>query len=416
MYNTLNDAFSRAVFFYDNSGSHQTNWSRSVCAGLAEQNFDEVPYRVPQLLEPSALREVAQRYSIKASDLEFFCYPTAGPMAKVKWLADMLEWAPPVQRLSLAQCLAASCRYRFANQVLAKIPYDSLFPDQRITYHLTRFAIQNRLEITESHQEDFSALKILLQSYQLPSAKVLDVCSQAIVWKLKGNAIGDDLNKWFIETGEAAARQIAKSREPADLVSLSSFYRGFSMLPAARGDVLATRKYMLLAENYAEMVIGGDKRESIPAREARKTVYESKLKEMLYIARDVEKARCVAKELINFDPHWSISYHEAAEVEMEDGEWQRALRLFQQAYDIGFPRHTYSQYMIGACDQQLGNFDKALASFEKTLLLDSTNISAGIAGYNVARQHLPECTSFFKSYIDTWEASGLITQEYRELI
>jgi len=416
MHSKLDDAFSRAIFFYEDSGAYPTNWSRSVCAGLAEQNFDEVPYRVPQLLEPSTLVEVAQRHSIGVDELEFFSYPMDGPVAKVKWLADMLEWAPPVQKLSLAQCLAASCRYRFANQVLVSVSYDKLFPDQKVTYHLTRFAIQNRLEITASHQEDFTALKALLQSHRMSPARILDVCSQAIVWKLKGNAIGDELNKWFIEAGEMAAKQIAASHEPVDLVSLSSFYRGLAMVPAARGDVLTTRKYMLMAENYAEAVIGSEKGQGIPAREARKTVYESKLKEMLYVARDLESARRVADELISFDPNWSISYHEAAEVEMKDGQWQRASQRFQEAYDIGFPRRTYSQYMVGACNQKLGNFDEALAAFKSTLLLDTTNISAGVAGYSVARQHLPESLSFFKTYIEAWDAEGLITEEYRGLI
>ncbi|MDI2590148.1 hypothetical protein NYP20_15045 [Pseudomonas sp. N3-W] len=416
MHRKLDDAFSRAMFFYDDSGVHQTNWSRSVCAGLAEQNFDEVPYRVPQLLEPSTLVEVAQRHAIGVDELEFFSYAMDGPVAKVKWLAEMLEWAPPVQKLSLAQCLAASCRYRFANQVLAKIPYDALFPDQRVTYHLTRFAIHNRLEITASHQDDFTALKALMQAHRLSPARVLDVCSQAIVWKLKGNAIDDELNQWFIGTGEMAARQIASSDAPVDLVSLSSFYRGLAMVPAARGDAATTRQYMLLAEDYANAVIRGEKGSSIPAREARKTVYESKLKEMLYVARDVDSARRVAEELIAYDPHWSISYHEAAEVEVTDRQWQRALQHFQQAYTIGFPRLTYSQYMIGACHQQLGNFDQALEAFKGTLLLDATNISAGVAGYGVARQHLPEALPFFKSYIDTWEAEGLLADEYRGLV
>ena len=416
MHSKLDDAFSRAVFFYENTGTHQTNWSRSICAGLAEQNFDEVPYRVPQLLEPSTLFEVAQKHSIGVDELEYFSYSMEGPVAKVKWLADMLEWAPPVQKLSLAQCLAASCRYRFANEVLAKIPCERLFPDQRLTYHLTRFAIQNRLEITSSHQEDFTALRTLIQSNRTAPARVLDVCSQAIVWKLKGNAIDDELNRWFIETGETTAREIASSCESADLVSLSSFYRGLAMVPAAKGDVSATRHYMLLAENYAEAVISSEKGGSIPAREARKTVYESKLKEMLYVARDIESARRVGDELIKFDPHWSISYHEAAEVEMKDGQWQHAAQRFQEAYDIGFPRRTYSQYMIGACRQQLGQFDDALEAFKNTLLLDATNISAGISGYGVAREHLPELTPFFKSYIDEWKSDGLIPEEYREMI
>ncbi|MNB58304.1 Tetratricopeptide repeat protein [compost metagenome] len=416
MHSKLDDAFSRAVFFYDDAGAHPTNWSRSVCAGLAEQNFDEVPYRVPQLLEPSTLIEVAQRHAIGVDELEFFSYPMDGPVTKVKWLADMLEWAPPVQKLSLAQCLAASCRYRYANQVLTKIPYEALFPDQRVTFHLTRFAIQNRLEMTTSHQQDFTALKALLQAQRMPPSRVLDVCSQAIVWKLKGDSIDDELNKWFIDAGEKAARQIASSDAPVDLVSLSSFYRGLAMVPAARGDVATTRQYMLLAEEYADAVIRGEKGASIPAREARKTVYESKLKEMLYVARDIESARQVADELIAYDPHWSISYHEAAEIEVKDQQWQRALQRYQQAYDIGFPRVTYSQYMIGACHQQMGNFDQALAAFKDTLSLDTTNISAGVAGYEVALQHLPEQLPFFRSCIDRWQADGILPDEYRGLV
>lgn len=416
MNSEMDDAFSRALFFYEDAGAHKTNWSRSVCAGLTEQNFDEVPYRVPQLLEPSALLEVAQKYGIGADELEYLSYAPRGPVSKLKWLVDMLDWAPPVQRLSIAQCLAATCRYRYAHEVLEKVPYARLFPDQRVTYHLTRFAIQNRLEITTSHQEDFKALQALIQSSEVPPARVLDICSQAIVWKLKGNAIGDELNLWFIGAGEAAAKPIATSSEPMDLVSLSSFYRGLAMVPAAQGDVSKTRQYMQLAEHYADAVIASPKGSSIPAREARKTVYESTLKEMLYVAGDVEQARQVAEALIEYDPYWTISYHEAAEVEMQDGEWQRAAERFEQACEIGFPRQTYSQYMIGACNQKLGKFDEALHAFKNTLVLDATNLSAGIAGYTVAREHLPELKGFFKSYLDSWETEGLLTEDYREII
>lgn len=416
MSNSVSDAFSRAVFYYDDSGEHPSNWSRSVCAGLAEQNFDEVPYRVPQLLEPSVLVEVAQHHGVGVDELEFFAYPLQGPVAKLKWLADMLEWAPPVQKLSLAQCLAGSCRYRFAAQVLARIPYEALHPDQRVTYHLTRFAIDNRLERPTSHQEDFKALKAILQNHRHPLARVLDVCSQAIVWKIKGNAIDDGLNQWFIEAGEAAAKQLAGSQVPADMVSLSSFYRGLAMVPAAQGDTQATRQHMLMAEAFADAVLDSEKGDGIAAREARKTVYESKLKEMLYVARDVECARQVAEELVAYDPGWSISYHEAGEVEVADRQWQRALQRFSQALEVGFPRVTYSQYMVGACHQQLGNFDQALQAFEKTLQLDPTNISAGVAGFKVARQYQPETTAVFQHYLEHWQREGILDEHHRGLV
>lgn len=409
----LEDAFSSAVFFYNDAGTHQTNWSKSVCAGFAQQNFDEVPFRVPQLLEPSALSEVAQQHAIGVDELEFFSYEIEGPAVKLKWLIDMQKWAPPVQKLSLAQCLASSCRYRFAKKILAQIPYAALYPDQRVTYQLTHFAIHNRLEIKTSHQEEFIALKALLQEHQITPARVLDVCSQAIVWKIKGNIIDNELSQWFIATGERTAKKIATSNELDELISLSSYYRGLAMIPAAKGDITATRHYMILAENFAEAALSNKKSTNIAGREVRKTVYESKLKEMLYVAHDIESARCVAAQLLAYDPDWSISYHEAGEIEVIDRQWQRALELYQMAYNIGFPRLTFSQYMVGACHQQLGQFELALEAFKSTLLIDSTNISAGVAGYHIARQHLPEALPLFKSYLDAWRADNILPEVYR---
>jgi len=410
------DAFSRAILFYEDTGESRTNWSQSICAGLADHNFDEVPFRMPQLLEPSTLAEVACRYALPVSEIEFFSYELAGPVTKLRWLADMLKWATPVQQLSLTQCLAASCRYHFAFRILTQISYDRLQPDQRVTYYLTRFAICNRLEMSSSHQNDFLALKSLVLAHHLPPARVLDICSQAIVWKMKNDAITDDLYEWFVGNGKVAVSEIASSNALTDLVSLSSFYRGLAMVPAAIGDAPRTRQYMLLAEHYAEVIMQSEDRGTIAAREARKTVYESKLKEMLYVACDIEAAREVANELVLYDPNWSISYHEAAEVELKDKEWKAALECFENAYHIGFPRITYSQYMIGACHQKLTNFDQALNAFKNTLSLDATNISAGIAGYNIAKTHMPEALPLFRSYIDTWKSTGLLEHSYLELI
>lgn len=416
MLRNLEDAFSNAIVSYENIGGHETNWSRSVCDGLAQHNFDEVPFRVPQLLEPSALAEVASRHGMGVNELEFLSYEVRGPAVKLKWLIDMLEWAPPVQKLSLAQCLASTCRYRFAKKVMEEIPYGALYPNQKITYHLTQFAINNRLEVLGACQNEFVLMKSLLEAHRVSAARVLDVCAQAIVWKIKGDIIDHDLGQWFISAGEQAAKKISSSVEYNDLISLSSYYRALAMVPAAMHDARTTRKYMLLAEEFAEAALCSENNLTIAGREARKTVYESKLKEMLYVACDINSARQVAEELIEYDANWSISYHEAGEVEIIAREWARALDFYQAAYDIGFPRVTYSQFMIGTCQQQLKRYDLALAAFKNTLILDPSNISAGIAGHAIARQHLPEILPFFDSYIEGWKGESALTEKQLELI
>jgi tetratricopeptide (TPR) repeat protein len=294
--------------------------------------------------------------------------------------------------------------------VLANIPYHGLYPDQKICYHLTRFAVHNRLELSNTYQDEFVALKEVLKGWRIKTARVLDVCAQAIVWKIKGNIIDDSLNQWFLAAGEQAARKIAFSTEHDDLISLSSYYRALAMVPAMANDAVTTRSYMLLAENFAEAALCSERKASIIGREARKTVYESKLKELLYVARDIDGARRVAEELLVYDANWSISYHEAAEIETITHEWERALALYEAAYNIGLPRITYSQYMIGACHQQLMNFELAVEAFKATLLLDSSNISAGLAGREIAIHHLPEVLPFFNSYIDKWKSEGALTK------
>lgn len=412
------DAFSNAVLFYDDHGAHANSWTRSIHAGLRDQNFDEVPFRVPQLLEPAVLDEVGHLHGLTAPEIEAYSYDLRGPIVTLKWLYDMLEWATPVQRLNLAVCLCATCRYRVAQQVLAAIPYRSLHTDQKIAFHIAKFVIDNRLDRTDQHQSDFTRLKEIIEAERVSPERVLDVSAQAVVWSVKTNSLERSLLAWFVEAGHRAADRLATPSQGSECIALSSFYRGYAMIPAAAGDAAETRRCMTLAERYAADAGSGKGAgvSEISLRDARKTVLESKLKEMLYVARDLERARQAGRELIDLDRDWSISYHEAAEVEIAEADFAAALRLFEQALAIGLPRRTFSQYMIGACLQQLGRIDAAIAAFKATLEMDPTNLSAGMSGFKLAASHAVEHIPFFRSHIDGWERDGLLLPEHRSML
>lgn len=408
------DAFSNAILFYEDFGEHKNNWTRSIHASLQDQNFDEVPFRVPQLLEPSVLDEVGRLNGLTAEDIETYSYQLKGPVATLKWLQDMRKWATPVQRLNLAACLSATCRYHAAHNILEEVDYKALYTDQKVAYHITKFIIDNRLDRTSLHQSDFCKLKTIIETERVGPDRILDVSAQAIVWAIKADVIEPSLLDWFVKAGNSAAEKLSHTKSGREMIALSSFYRAYAMLPAAERNISDTRRYMELAEQYADEA--GPDASEMSLRDARKTVLESKLKEMLYVVEDPEQARQAGKELISLDPNWSISYHELADVEISDGNVEEALRLFQKALSVGLPRLAYSQYMIGACLQVLGRADEAIDAFMKTLDMDGSNISAGISGLRLAESHSTENISFFKSYVEKWNYDGLLSPENRSML
>ncbi|MEI8633008.1 hypothetical protein P4S72_15405 [Vibrio sp. PP-XX7] len=98
------------------------------------------------------------------------------------------------------------------------------------------------------------------------------------------------------------------------LISLSSYHRAIAMIPASKGNIVDTRKHMIMAEEYAKQAIPQTRSEKHKAFDSYKTIVESSLKEMLYMGDRYEEAEELGKELIGMDPLLSISWHELAEV------------------------------------------------------------------------------------------------------
>jgi tetratricopeptide (TPR) repeat protein len=411
-----NNCFIRSILFYDDEGYNRSMWSQALSLGLKAQNFDEVPFLVPQLLEPSILFEVSRESGIPVRAVGQMTYDLEGPVTTLMWLYEMRAWATPVQRLNLANCLSASCRYELAQEVLLSVEEDQLYADQHLSYLIAKFAISNRLGGKENYCTDFTRIRDLIEAQTFPESRILDAAAQAIVWQIKTKALTPALLDWFAHRGSAAAEILGTGKTFRDQISLSSFNRAYAMIPAERGDVEATQFYMDRAGEFAEAADPKLPLDEFSRFDARKTVLESSLKEKLYISTDFDAARDVATRLLALDPNWSISYHEAAEIELRAEEFDAALTLFRRALEVGLPRKTYSQYMIGACLGALGRSDEAIDAFHATLALDPTNLSAGIAGRRIAATGSAADLAIFDHHIAGWEQAGIFTDEYRELL
>jgi hypothetical protein len=121
----------------------------------------------------------------------------------------------------------------------------------------------------------------------VPRARILDACTQAVVWYLKRREVGKDDFLWWAAVGQTLARR--HHAMPAS--AISSWYRGLAMVPAAKGMPDMTRGDMRSAREAAEAAERAVEQHAGPAElNLVKTYLESSLKEHMYITRDFDAA------------------------------------------------------------------------------------------------------------------------------
>ena len=411
-----NSVLNAVLHYSEKEDDANSIWVQSIYRGLKFCNFDEANYRISQLLEPSFLTEVSRSVSVSLKKLNEFEYDVGGPASKIRWMLDMLQWATPIQRLNLARCLSATSRYSMARKIIKNISPSDLLKHEQFLFHISKFIIDNRIGDVQTHDAEFEAIKALMEGGVLCDTSLLEAASQVIVWNIKTSSISKSTAVLFAEKGLKVAQALKDSDDTIERLALSSFYRAYAMIPASEQDVEMTRHYMIKSEHFADTANPETPLHYTMAQNAKKTVLESTLKEMLYIAHDIEAADEVSLKLVDLDSNWSINYHERAEVFLKTKNYAKSLQLFIEALRIGLPRISVSQYMIGACQQQLGKIEEAVASFQKTLSLDENNISAGISGHNIAKEKSHPSYEFFKDTLLRWNENGILAQEHKEMI
>lgn len=199
----------------------------------------------------------------------------------------------------------------------------------------------------------------------VPPARALDACAQAVVWYVKRREVPAEVFRWFAQHGTALA---ASGSDNLTGGGLSAWYRGVAMVPAATGRAASTRRYMRKALEAAE--VAERVRPGADARNARKTYYESTMKEHLYVTGDLDAARDAGLALVDLDPVWSLSIGELAEVHERRGETERAAELYERAVGLGPPSVGHHLHRAARCRVALGQHDLALERCMALLSLD----------------------------------------------
>ncbi|WP_106767113.1 tetratricopeptide repeat protein [Paenibacillus faecalis] len=409
-------AFLRAILHLENSHNISSNWSKGVCISFEHHNFDNVPYNLMQLLDPSTLFEVSVITKIEHADIENLNYEVQGPLNKLKWLVNNVNFATPIQKLNICYSLCSIARYKLASNIFEQIDLNRLYPNEKFYYYMLSFILKNRNNPFESVDKEFENIKALIEEGYLSDIEIISVSSQANTWKIKSSALNNDLYKWFVGKGFKLAEELSDNIFASQL-SKSHFYRSVAMIPAAENDLDNTRKYMDLSYKYAEMAEPKSEIQKIQRSDALKTYFESSLKEFAYLHKDYDKAEDIAKKLIEIDPNWSISYLEAAEVNMLFDNYNNALSYIKRAQEIGLPRVVESQFLLGYCYEKLEDYTQAVEAYKNTLALDPLNISAAVNGYLISKKLVSKSEeTYFKSILNAMDENNHLNNEYKEML
>ncbi|CAM3436743.1 CDC27 family protein [Xenorhabdus nematophila] len=405
-----------AVLYYNRTGIKESIWSRATCLALTSHNFDMNGYVITQAMEFSFLKEIAEIAHIPYVDVANFNYEFAGMGNALQWLLSMKAYLPDIQKVNLARALITTARYHLAQDILSMVNPEKLQPEQEITYLITSFITRNRLEPGVYCTELFEKIKQVIKRKKISEENILEASSLAIVWHLKTGTIDLQTYEWFKLCGKSIAEKIIERKTFKAKLALSSFYRAYAMVPAAINDVSETRLLMLKSTHFADILEPGNDLETVLAETAKKTVLESSIKEMMYVSQKWDEAEEYAMELVAFDPYWSVNYQELAEVYLKQNQYSKALEQYQHSKQVGLPRITFTEYMIGVCYEHLGDHQEAINNFKNVLTMDKTNISAGLSGYQISLKYDLESKEYFREFINHWDEQGFLTPKHKEMI
>lgn len=308
-------------------------FSRGTALILRTHDFDLFGYPYIQVFEANVLAEIANLQRISFDKIEILQSEFPVPEGHALFRITQPETLSDVQLTNNIGCLISLSRFTQAKALCALLQDRSL--DDRAQFELSwlSFLISNRCDDGASSQAHFDHMRTCIEIGDISDGRIIDVCTQGVVWHLKRREVNAETFQWCLKTGH----KLAHGQSDCDPETVSGWFRGLAMLPAAAGDKVKTRDYMLKAKETALKAVEQRPDMSLKAINQLKTFYESSIKEFLYVDRDQDKALQSALALIDLDPHWSLNFSETADIFKSFGDLEQAGLYYDKAASLGPP-------------------------------------------------------------------------------
>lgn len=336
-------------------------FSQSAVDAFQSCNWESLGYPLTQIFEPAVLLEIALLEGVSLSSLKSLSHRPTGAIVELYERVRMTDEASVNETLNLAACLATVSRFGLATKVLEGIDGKSMTPRHMFEASWLRFLISNRCDGGLGSTAAFEAMQSAAETGHVSPARLLDACSQAVVWHAKRREIDEAQVRWWLTMGVS----LANGERELPAATLSAWYRGVAMVPSASGSASETRRYMELAKDHA--VEAADSQGRTGDLNAMKTYFESSIKEHMYVSGDLDEAERAGRDLIALDPAWSISYSELADVLECRGDLAGAAELCENAVAIGPPYVSVHLRRAGMLWGRSGNGERAFECYRELL-------------------------------------------------
>ncbi|RKN38374.1 tetratricopeptide repeat protein [Streptomyces hoynatensis] len=375
------NAFQETLLTLDHTPGRPADlFSRACVQHYRELRLDRFGYSFTQVFEPGVLKEVALLEGRPYAPLADLSDRPGPALARLGELADNAADLSVPGLVNVASALITVSRIGPASRLLRPAAARAADPRERLEVAMLDFMVANRRDDGASSPEAFRRMREAIESGPVPRARVIDVCSQAVVWYLKRRELHEDDFRWYVATGCALARDPGR----IDPTTLSAWNRALAMIPAGKRQAAATRRYMERTREAAQEAIR--RRQEPYELNFLKTYYESTLKEHMYVTGDADLALEAGEALIALDPAWAPSHAELAEAHLRFGDRRRAAERYEEAVTLGPP--YVGHHLLGAarCREQLGEPERAVEHYLTLSELAPRNETLLAAGLRLAEK------------------------------
>ena len=399
-------------------GTINSSWGRLLCEAfrLQPEGFDSLPYTLGIALEPAILTETALITGQSVIDLENLQYTSSGPISRLQHLINEIHHTTPLQQLNIVYALASLVRYSLAENIYNQIDCSVFNPETKFHYLRAGIVLASIKNNNKHLKKVFYKLVNLIENFSLPLTYKIASAVLAILASVKNSILTSKELEWFIEMGRSSINVLNNNPVTLDeMGALSSYWRALALLQFNLGKKDEVSQSLYKAEYYVNIMQPRSTFDQDLQNYYFHGVYQALLKEQTH-SGNYEAAIYTAKTLIDFDPQWTISYHNAAECYLLQNDYPKALELLLQARRIGMPRLIYTQFMIAYVLEKMERYEESIKEYQQTLALDAGNISSAVNGYLVAKKIKHSQTKYFKNFFNEWSQRGELSEEVQHLI
>lgn len=325
------NAFHRTLVGLNYGGSPLCEPDLFSCAcveAYETSNQRQFGYQFTQIFEPGVLQEVALLEGVPVEAMETLDHRPTAAMEDLRQRLDGRRDLSVVERINLASALISVSRFGAAEHARPEAVGTA---QERFELAWIDFLISNRRDDGLVSRDAFSRMMAAVNEGSIPPGRIVDACTQGIVWYLKRREIDHAQYRWCVENGS----NLIRAGAVLGSATISSWYRGLAMVPAAGHDAERTRRYMAHAYDHAAQAAYAP--DSHGALNALKTYYESCIKEFMYVRPDLGLAEHAGLALIAMDKQWSSSYAELADAYERFGQLEKAADYYEKAVAAGPP-------------------------------------------------------------------------------